>query len=73
MRRLRLPVCRGGSGLRSTATVAPAAFCGAACAVLPDMIGRKEEEPGFMPVLADILGDASLREPGRFAALCAYR
>ena len=60
MRRLRLPVCRGGSGLRSMATVAPAAFCGAACAVLPDMIGRKEEEPGFMPALADILGDASL-------------
>ena len=48
-------------------------FSGAPCAVLPDMIGRKEEEPGFMPVLADILGDASLREPGRFAALCAYR
>ena len=52
------------------ATVAPAAFCGAACAVLPDMLDRREE-PGFMPALADILGDASLTEPGRFAALCA--
>ena len=67
---MRLPVCRSGSGLRSMATVAPAAFCGAACAVLPDMLDRREE-PGFMPALADILGDASLTEPGRFAALCA--
>ena len=44
------PVCRGGSGLRSMATVAPAAFCGAPAAVLPDMLDRREEE-SFMRAL----------------------
>jgi hypothetical protein len=75
LRRLRLPARLKGGAIRERQDLAPAAFMGACCAVLPTMIKRMVggvELPGFAPSLEGILGAGSFdqgNEKHRFAAL----
>ena len=60
LRRLRLPARMYGGGLRSCAHLAPAAFIGTLCRVVPLLADGRDTDgtaaPGFMPVLTQALG-----------------
>eukprot|EP00973_Karenia_brevis_P001405 190683-Karenia_brevis.AAC.1 len=65
-----------GGGMRSCADMAPAAFIGAVCRVVPRMLDRAGSHgivvPGFMPQLVDLLGQGSFdagAEEERYAVL----
>jgi hypothetical protein len=75
LRRLRFPARMKGGTIRERQSLAPAAFMGTCCAVLPSMINRKIDGvdiPGFAPGLEDVLGAGSFdqgNELQRFATL----
>ena len=66
LRRLRLPARKFGGGLRSLVDVAPAAFLGTVCKVLPHFVDRRlpngEHQIGFLPRLAGIFDPHSFDE-----------
>eukprot|EP00973_Karenia_brevis_P005671 774339-Karenia_brevis.AAC.1 len=76
MERMRLPARMYGGGMRSCADLAPAAFVGAVCRVLPRMLDHAGAQgitiPGFMPQLTALFGQGSFdsgAEDVRYAAL----
>eukprot|EP00973_Karenia_brevis_P044494 6163603-Karenia_brevis.AAC.1 len=78
MERVRLPARMFGGGFRSRADLAPAAFLGSLCRVIPrmlDSIGHQGLNiPGFLPQLEPLLGAGSFdhgAEETRFSELLA--
>ena len=64
-----LPARMYGGGIRSLEDVAPAAFIGALCRAVPEFLDRRREDfsvqPGFLPMLAPVLGHGSFDEATR--------
>ena len=75
--RLLLPARMYGGGIRSLGDVSPAAFIGALCRAVPEFLDRRREDfsvqPGFLPMLAPVLGHGSFDEgyPAPFQGLLA--
>ena len=65
--RLLLPARMYGGGIKSLEDVAPAAFIGALCRAVPEFLDRRREDfsvqPGFLLMLAPVLGHGSFDDP----------
>ena len=75
--RLLLPARMYGGRIRSLEDVAPAAFIGTLCCAVPEFLDRRRldfsVQPGFLPMLAPVLGHGSFDDgyPAPFQGLLA--